>query len=375
MTEPIELLEYDPSWPARFEAERTRLLEALGGWAWETGGVAYLIEHIGSTSVPGLAAKPCIDITAGVHPFPLEERYIRALEGLGYEYKGENNIPARQYFRRGPHQVHLHVFQAGADPIADFSVFRDYLRANPAARARYQALKYELAGKYRDDRIAYTYGKASLVHELLQEAYTWHVRQTGFGPVEWLARELEGLEVPWWVASGWGLDLWTGEPSRYHHDLDLTVWRKDQREILLHLREQGFNLQVVYGQGQYRPWDENEWLSYPEVTQVHARRADMPFDLLDVMFSEHHEQNWWYRRKPEITMPMEEVILEARGIRVMNPAITLLFKSRTSGKDPRPKDQADFERVLPLLSAEQRAWVRRALEIWMPEHPWLLSLE
>jgi hypothetical protein len=72
---------------------------------------------------------------------------------------------------------------------------------------------------------------------------------------------------------------------------------------------------------------------------------------------------------------MEEVILEVRGIRVMNPAITLLFKSRTSGKDPRPKDQADFERMLPLLSEEQRAWMRRTLEVWMPEHPWLLSLE
>lgn len=173
MTEPIQVVPYDPNWPFKFVSERSRLLEALGGWAWATGGVAVQIEHVGSTSVPGLAAKPCIDIALGAHPFPLEEGYIRALEGLGYEYKGENNIPGRQYFRRGPHQVHLHVFQAGSGAIADLVAFRDYLRARAAARERYQVLKYELAREFRDDRTAYTDGKASLVRELLQEAYAW----------------------------------------------------------------------------------------------------------------------------------------------------------------------------------------------------------
>jgi GrpB-like predicted nucleotidyltransferase (UPF0157 family) len=135
--------------------ERKRLLKAFGGFATE-GGVLYGIEHVGSTSVPGLAAKPCIDITLTLHPFPLTPEQIVAVAALGYEYRSEYGIPRREYFQRGPHRFHLHAFDAGDWRFDDHKVLRDYLRVSPDARARYQALKENLAQRCRDDRVAYT---------------------------------------------------------------------------------------------------------------------------------------------------------------------------------------------------------------------------
>jgi hypothetical protein len=75
-----------------------------------------------------------------------------------------------------------------------------------------------------------------------------------------------------------------------------------------------------------------------------------------------------------VTMTKELVMLRARDLHILNPAITLLFKSRTSGQDPRAKDQKDFESVLPTLSQQQKDWLDKAFDIWMPQHPWRKNL-
>lgn len=367
----IQLVPHNPAWSQQFEAEAKKLMLALGGSAWD-GGVVYLLEHVGSTSIYGIAAKPCIDIVVGVYPFPLEANFIRNLENLGYTYRGENGIPGRQYFQRGPHDVHLHVYDISNDEIHDHLVFRDYLRVHEQALKRYERLKQHLA-KTADSRAAYTDGKTTLVQTLVQEACAWHIQKTDFKPVEFVARELTDVDVLWCVASGWGLDLLLGKPTRYHADLDVCIWRGDQQPFLKHLKMRGWDLHVPV-EGKYRPWQEGEFLELPLV-QVHARRDDMPFELLDILLAEHDDVNWIYRREPKITMPKDKVMLEARGIPILNPAITILFKSRTADKEPRGKDQRDFEGMLSSLNREQKQWLDRAFELWLPDHPWRKALK
>ena len=366
MPEPVVLEPYDPAWPQRYEEERRRIAAALGEMV--EGGVLDGLEHIGSTSVPGLRAKPCIDIMARVHPLPLPQDKVDALVALGYEYLGEHGFPGRHYFRRGPHDVHLHVVGFESDYWARHRLFRDYLRAHPEAARRYQALKLELAARFREDRAAYTEGKSELVEQLEREAFTWHVAATGFAPVEAVAAELAGLEVRWLVSSGWALDLFLEEPSRYHDDLDIVVFRQDQHPVQRRLLSRGWRLDKVTSGGGYRPWAEGEWLG-PEVHQVHARRGGA---FLDLLLSPRKGDAWVYRRDERLALPLQRAIREsARGWPYLAPEAVLLFKSKTGGTSLRPRDQRDFERVLPRLSPAARQWLEQALGQTDAEHPWL----
>ncbi|MGH2583641.1 MAG: GrpB family protein [Dehalococcoidia bacterium] len=161
--DPIDVTDYDPSWPRWFERERERLVGALGD-------VAVTIEHVGSTAVPGLAAKRVLDILMTAEPFPLPEPAIAAIEALGYRYRGENGIPGRQYFRTVPHARHLHVYAPGHPDVERTLLFRDYLRTHPEAAREYEALKRTLAERYPLDRGAYTEGKRAFVAAIVERA-------------------------------------------------------------------------------------------------------------------------------------------------------------------------------------------------------------
>jgi GrpB-like predicted nucleotidyltransferase (UPF0157 family) len=368
----VELVPHNPALSRQFEAEAPRLLQALGGWAWE-GGQVFSLEHVGSTSIPGVVAKPCVDIAIAVYPFPLEQTFIMALESLGYDYKGEHGISGRQYFQRGPHDYHLHVYEAGSDLFVEHVLFRDYLRTHQEARQRYENLKLGLAQSSKT-RVAYTDGKVPLIQVLIKEALEWHIQTTQFRDVKFVKQELGHVAVLWCVASGWGLDIFLNKVTRLHHDVDVCIWRSDQKVFLKHLRNSGWDVQVVYEAGKYRAWQEDEFLDLP-ISQVHARRNDMTFELLDILFMESDEANWKYRREPKVTMPKAQVMEKARDLFILNPAITLLFKSRTADKEPRGKDQKDFEGVLPNLTQEQKRWLENAFEIWLPGHPWRKKLK
>lgn len=140
---------YDPSWPARFEAERERLAKVLASWL--DGG----IHHVGSTAVPGLAAKPVIDIMAGVRDLDEARAAIEPLAALGYI-----NAPYRDWFLRfcKPHFTHrthhLHLVEPHHPEWAARLAFRDLLRADSQVAAGYQRLKKHLAARFRDDREA-----------------------------------------------------------------------------------------------------------------------------------------------------------------------------------------------------------------------------
>src|SRR5438045_2692694 len=109
MAEPIRVVEYDPRWAEVYERERALLVEALYPFVVD-------IQHIGSTSVPGLAAKPIVDIGVAIEEYPLPETSIRVVVALGYEYVGEYGIPRRHYFRKGsPRSHHLHVLEVSGE--------------------------------------------------------------------------------------------------------------------------------------------------------------------------------------------------------------------------------------------------------------------
>jgi GrpB-like predicted nucleotidyltransferase (UPF0157 family) len=146
----------------QFAAERTRILTALGD-------LPAAIEHIGSTAVPGLVAKPIIDILIG-HPAIYDRAScVDALQSIGYDSRGESGIPGRDYFRRGsPRSHHLHLVEYGGQLWRDHLRFCNRLRADPALAAMYAKLKRRLAMAHSDDRAAYTEAKGPFVARVLR---------------------------------------------------------------------------------------------------------------------------------------------------------------------------------------------------------------
>jgi|SRR5438132_9153212 len=160
----IEIKEYDPRWPEVFAIERERLATALGVFAAD-------IQHIGSTSVPGLAAKPIIDIAVGIHSYPWPNSPVEAMGALGYEFKGEYGIPRRHYFRKGVPRTHLvHVLELDSKQYTGHILFRDYLRRHPDAAHKYEVLKRNLARAVHADHRAYQDGKAGFIEDTIARA-------------------------------------------------------------------------------------------------------------------------------------------------------------------------------------------------------------
>lgn len=165
---PIEVVPYDPRWPALFEAASREIHTVIGGYI--TG-----IEHIGSTAVPCLAAKPVIDILVGVRSLSDAPLFLPPLAPLGYTYVPEHEdiFPERRYLHRiadGQHTHHVHIVEPGSEFYRVQLLFRDYLRAHPRDAAAYASLKYQLAGQYHLDREAYTDGKSAFIQEILRLA-------------------------------------------------------------------------------------------------------------------------------------------------------------------------------------------------------------
>jgi GrpB-like predicted nucleotidyltransferase (UPF0157 family) len=162
----IELAEYDPRWPEIFAYEAARIRAACPG-------VFARIEHIGSTSVPGLCAKPILDIMPGAASFEDGLRAVAPLVKIGYVYFGENGITGRHYYDLtvgGRVVVHVHVFALGSPDWERHLLFRDYLRAHPKTAAEYAALKRGLAARHRDERAAYTDAKSGFINAVVEQA-------------------------------------------------------------------------------------------------------------------------------------------------------------------------------------------------------------
>jgi GrpB-like predicted nucleotidyltransferase (UPF0157 family) len=171
----VYVIPYRDEWPALFREERDRILRALG-----TTAVA--LHHIGSTAVPGHAAKPIVDMLLEVTALADLDAQAGALERFGYEPKGEFGLPGRRYFRRdderGIRTHHLHAYAAGSADVERHLAFRDYLVAHRAAAADYGALKRDLAARHPDDSRAYSAAKDAFVREHQRRALDWRATRT-----------------------------------------------------------------------------------------------------------------------------------------------------------------------------------------------------
>lgn len=165
----IEIVPYDPKWPGLFTLEKEALRKILGRF---TG---LRIEHFGSTAVPGLAAKPVIDILVGVSSKADWPGMVEPLAALGYVHgPGAFDDAVHWFFVKGmppygeKRTHHLHVYELEGKDWKRELVFRDHLRSNPADALEYEALKRELAAKFVGDREAYTEAKTELIQKILE---------------------------------------------------------------------------------------------------------------------------------------------------------------------------------------------------------------
>ena len=160
----VVIEDYDPRWPTQFETLRSRLANSLNG-------LAITIEHVGSTSVPGLAAKPIIDIDVLLKSAADLPHAITALASMGYRHRGDLGIPGREAFRApaGDFPHHLYVCLTDTEYRRHIT-FRDHLRTNPEEANAYAALKRELALKFGEDREGYNNAKREFVERILRNS-------------------------------------------------------------------------------------------------------------------------------------------------------------------------------------------------------------
>jgi len=162
MEAPIEIVPYDSAWPARFDREANVLRPVLAPW------LAGPIVHIGSTAIPGLAAKPVIDIMAGVHTLEQSRPAIAAATAVGYSYAPYQAELEHWFCKPSPafRTHHLHLIPVGTPQWLRPMAFRDYLRAHSGIASEYEALKWRLAQEYHADREAYTEAKRPFIDRI-----------------------------------------------------------------------------------------------------------------------------------------------------------------------------------------------------------------
>jgi GrpB-like predicted nucleotidyltransferase (UPF0157 family) len=166
--DPIVVVEYDPAWPEEFRGYARAVRSVLGP-------VARRIDHVGSTAVPGLAAKPVIDLQISVDALEPVARYAEPLATLGYAYEARNPDRVRRAFRwpPGERRRHLYARVAGSFDEQLNLLFRDFLRSSPDDARTYARSKQELAVRFRTDREGYVRAKEPAVWSILRRAHDW----------------------------------------------------------------------------------------------------------------------------------------------------------------------------------------------------------
>ena len=199
-----------------------------------------------------------------------------------------------------------------------------------------------------------------------------------FGPwqpwqPEEVAKLFSTLTVPWWIAGGWALDLFLGEQTREHEDIDVQFLRRDQQEVRAIFR--GWDVQEAHPGKLPADWPFSEWklgqsLS-PDVHDVWCRPNKAAPWAIQLMVADTLNDQWFFRRDARIRRPLATVGHRTKdGIPYLALEIQLLYKA----KSPRPKDEADFARVLSSLDRESRQWLAQSIALVHPGHRWLVAL-
>ncbi len=361
------MFDHHEHWQEQYVQERTRLLNALGELI--AGGIVEAIQHIGATSVPGVPSGPCVDIALAVWPFPVTPEHQGLLESLGYLAISREEADHEQRFRHTSGDFQLFVAAGGSDEWTNYLLIRDYLRNTVSASQSFAAVKQACA----PDSPEYQQTKARFFAEILPAAQACWIDTQGFAAVEVVAQEMRECQAPWYVASGWAIDLFLDRVTRVHRDIDITLARTDQLILQQHLTQRNWKMLTPYD-GQLEPWPPHMFLEAPR-HQIHAHRAE---DFIDCLLSDLSNGLWRYRRDPSIVRQLDRAILaSAHGVQYLAPELVLLFKSKNTAANgrARPQDQIDFDAVVTYLEPERRAWLRWALIATEPVHPWIEQLE
>ena len=403
---PVRLVPVDASWGERYRRVGRELLAVLGDAFDTPSGRVLELHHVGSTAVPGLDAKPTLDVMVRVDRWPLDEAARTALAAIGFVDHGEHGIAGRRFFTRGVHVVHLHVVAPGAVPMLRRHVaFRDLLTGDRAARRDYADLKRRLVSAHRGGRQAYVQGKHGWIRAVEARAVEDATAGLGFAPVARAVRAFRtARDVPWggWaIGGGWALDLFLGGPSRGHQDVDVVVDRVHAERLLDAASRSGVAFRTARG-----PWPagatlpvgdpadpsgssvdrlegrEGRALATPAFEQAEAALGEPLF--WDVVLETRPGTEWRLRTDPDVRMAMVRAVVpmelpdldhDAGVVRVptLAPEIVLLTKARLSGRgegtEDGAKDDDDLRRVVAALDPGARAWLSRALRR-DPRHRW-----
>jgi len=342
-------LSAEASYLLHFKNERARLIAALG--LLQDGG-----------SIEDVRFKPPLTIAPGSRPeigfaawpFPLEAPQAGVLTSLGYRPQESGNQRVER-FTHGSHPWSLCVLEAGSMEWTEYRTLSAYL----------------LSSAYHPrDTIAISAG--ALRDELAAKSSEWWIETRSYEEIHDVVKDFRAFHHPWWVASGWAVDLFLGKVTRLHGDADIAFPRTVQLELQSSLIAKGWTL-LAPNDGKLEPWMLGEALELPR-HQAHAYRPDGSF--VDLLFSEVSDGLWRFRRNLSIVRTMDRaVMVSADGIPYLAPEIVLLFKSRNHAEDKRLKDREDFEKVAPLLEPERRTWLQWAITVLDLEHPWLERLD
>ena len=177
-------------------------------------------------------------------------------------------------------------------------------------------------------------------------------------------------QFSWFVCGGWAIDLYLGELTREHKDVDIAIWRKDQLLMQQYLVNRGWTIDVAGG-GKLVPWAVGDFIELPK-HNVWCKNVKHDPDFLEVLFNERDGESFLFRKDFSIKRPLSQTVLQSsQGILYLAPEIVLLYKSRSHDET---QNQADFVATIPKLSDESLTWLKNSIMTMNQEHPWLVSL-
>ncbi|MCP3029278.1 nucleotidyltransferase domain-containing protein [Halobacillus sp. A5] len=185
-----------------------------------------------------------------------------------------------------------------------------------------------------------------------------------FEPCLQVNEVMKHFDGKWFVAGGWAVDLHIGEETREHEDIEVAVFREELPEL-----SDWLNGWTTYIVDHSRLVEGKVDKSLDEhIHEIHAHREETK---LEVLLNEKSRDRFKFRRDPEVTFPLNRMNLRSEhGVPYLNPEIVLLYKA----KNTKEKDEQDFQSVFPFLNEQQKEWLKQALIIHQPEHPWLEKL-
>ena len=182
-----------------------------------------------------------------------------------------------------------------------------------------------------------------------------------------LKKVLNDFIKPWYIAGGWAIDLYLGKVTRVHKDIDIMIFRHDQRELYEYLND-WILYKVIPGQHKRERWFRNEWLSLPihEICVTSHSKEKNPINF-EVLLNESDHRYWYFRRNQHVKRLLYKISkIGYQGIPYLSPEIILLYKA----KEPTISDFNDFIQTMDLLTIEERTWLSTAIGYCYPSHPW-----